>query len=212
MKWLLAGLPGLAYNRYEEVAEMKKVVVAVTGASGMPLSRRLMEILAMTPGLDLGCMVSAGARKVLYSELGEDETLLWALSRQAWRPEDMEAGPAGGTWWRPAQECAMIIAPCSMSALGAIANGISSDLIRRAADVALKERVRLIAVIRETPLSTIHIRNMGLLAAAGAVIMPFSPGFYFRPASIEDMLDQFCYKILDQIGVEHNGPGWPNQK
>lgn len=189
---------------------MKKLVVAITGASGTQLSRRLLELLAQRPGLEVGCIVSEGARPVIYHELGEDETALWALAKFAWRPDDMMAGPASGTWWHPSGECAMVIVPCSMCTLGAIANGYSSTLIRRSADAALKERARLVLVTRETPLSAVHLRNMSFLAEAGAIIMPFSPGFYFRPTSIPDLLTQFCHKIMDQLDMSHSGPVWPN--
>lgn len=191
---------------------MKKIVVGITGASGMALSIRLMEMLAGTPGVDVGCIVSAGARRVLHRESDQDETFFWALSRQAWRPEDMDAAPAGGSWWRPSNDCAMIICPCSMGTLGALASGISMNLIHRSADVALKEKIRLVLVTRESPLSLIHLKNMTLLAQAGATIMPFSPGLYFQPASINELLTQFCWRVFDQIGLQHNGPIWSDEK
>lgn len=187
---------------------MRKIVMAVTGASGMPLALRLMETLARQPELELGCIVSPAARKVLQKESGEDEGLFWALAKYAWQPEDFTAGPASGTWWQPHEESAMLIAPCSMSTLGALASGYAANLIHRAADVALKEDCRLVLVTRESPLSRIHLRNMLAMREAGAVIMPFSPGFYFKPASLDDILGQFCWRILDQLGISHNGPRW----
>lgn len=190
---------------------MRKILMAVTGASGMPLALKLMELLSRQPDLELDCIVSAAARKVLQKESGEDESIFWALSRQAWQPDDFTAGPASGTWWRPGNSPAMVIAPCSMSTLGALASGYAANLIHRAGDVCLKEGCRLILVTRESPLSRIHLRNMLTLKEAGAVIMPFSPGFYFKPASFEDVILQFCWRIFDQLGLEHRGPVWGNR-
>lgn len=187
---------------------MRKIVVAVTGASGMPLALRLMEILARQPGLELNCVVSRSARKTLQQESGEDEGIFWALAKHAWQPEDLGAGPASGAWWRPTAESAMVIAPCSMSTLGALAAGYAANLIHRAAAVALKEQCRLVLVPRESPLSLIHLRNMVALREAGAIIMPFSPGFYFQPQTLDEMLSQFCWRVLDQLQIPHNGPTW----
>ncbi|MBD5552984.1 MAG: UbiX family flavin prenyltransferase [Desulfovibrio sp.] len=187
---------------------MRKILVAVTGASGMVLPLKLMQMLAMLPELDTSCVVSPMATRVLGRELNEDEALLWALAKHAYKPDDLAAGPASGSWWLPHAGCSMVIAPCSMSTLGALASGCGSNLIHRAGDVALKEGCRLVLVPRETPLSRIHLRNMLALAEAGAVIMPFSPGFYFNPQNINEMLTQFCWRILDQLGIAHNGPQW----
>lgn len=178
----------------------------------MPLALRLMEILARQPDVELGCIVSAAAKRVLQKESNEDEGLFWALAKHAWHPEDSGAGPASGTWWQPQKDCAMVIAPCSMSTLGALANGYAANLIHRAGDVALKEGCRLVLVTRESPLSLIHLKNMLALREAGAVIMPFSPGFYFRPSSLDELLDQFCWRVMDQLGLSHPGPVWGKNK
>lgn len=191
---------------------MRKILVAVTGASGMRLPLRLLQMLALLPEISTGCVVSAKAREVLARELHEDEALLWALAKYAFRPDDLGAGPASGSWWVPHADCAMIVAPCSMSTLGALASGYAANLVHRAADVALKEKCGLVLVTRESPLSAIHLRNMVALAQAGAVIMPFSPGFYFNPQNIDEMLDHFCWRILDQLGIAHNGPKWGEQR
>lgn len=95
-----------------------------------------------------------------------------------------------------------------MNTLGALASGIAANLVQRAADVALKEGCRLVLVTRESPLSLVHLRNMLALREAGAIIMPFSPGFYFKPSTLDDMLNQFCWRILDQLGINHNGKKW----
>lgn len=187
---------------------MKKIVVAVTGASGMPLALKLMQTLASQPETELCCVVSKAARKVLQGESGEDESIFWALAKHAWHPEDLHAGPASGTWWQPRAKCAMVVVPCSMNTLGALASGLASNLIHRAADVALKEGCRLLLIPRESPLSLIHLHNMLTLREAGAVIMPFSPGFYFQPKTLDDILSQFCWRILDQLDISHPGPKW----
>lgn len=187
---------------------MRKILVAVTGASGMPLALKLMQTLSRQPNIELDCVVSAAARKTLQKESGEDEGIFWALAKYAWHPEDISAPPASGTWWRPRQECAMAIVPCSMSALGALASGYAANLIHRAGAVALKEGCRLALVTRESPLSAIHLRNMLTLREAGAVVMPFSPAFYFRPETIDELLAHFCERILDQLDVSHSGQQW----
>lgn len=185
---------------------MRKILVGVSGASGTPAARRLMEMLAVVPGIELDCVVSAGASETMRHEVGEDESLFWALAKHAWKPADMTAGPASGSWWEPGS--AMVIIPCSMSTLGALAGGYGDDLLKRAASAALKERRRLVLVARETPLSRIHLQNMLALNDAGAVIMPFSPGFYFRPQTIDELLTHFCWRIMDQLEIEHNGRRW----
>lgn len=185
---------------------MRKIVVGVTGASGMPLAFALMRLLATQPGIQTGCIVSASARRVLERETDEDEGLLWALAKFAWKPDDLAAPPASGSWWK--KDDAMIVAPCSMSTIGAIASGYAENLIHRACDVALKEKRRLVLIPRESPLSLVHLENMKTLALAGATIMPFSPGFYFRPQSLEDLLTHFCFRVFDQIDLNHSGPSW----
>ena len=102
----------------------------------------------------------------------------------------------------------MLVVPCSMGTLGALASGATRNLLQRAADAALKESLRLVLVTRESPLSAIHLHNMLALREAGAVIMPFSPGFYLRPQSLDAMLDQFCGRILDQAGIAHDLGRW----
>lgn len=187
---------------------MRKIVVAVTGASGMPLALKLMQMLAQQRDIELGCIVSSAARKVLQKENDEDEGIFWALAKDAWHPDDFGAGPASGTWWQPHEDCGMVIVPCSMNTLGALAAGIAGNLVHRAADVALKEGCRLVLVARESPLSLIHLHNMLVMRKAGAIIMPFSPTFYFQPRTVDDILVQFCWRIFDQLGISHSGPKW----
>lgn len=184
-----------------------RVLVCVTGASGMPLAQCLLELLA--DKVELGCIVSKGAEAVWRHECAGDITKLTALAKQSWQADDLAAGPASGSWWQ--RPCAVVVAPCSIGTLGAIAAGLGSNLIQRVAQVALKERIPLALVVRESPLSAIALRNMLELSRAGAIIMPFSPGFYLQPQTIREMLEQFCYRILDQCGIDHEPLFWEPQ-
>ena len=134
--------------------------------------------------------------------------LLAAHADHLYEPDNLAAGPASGSWWYGAEPAAMLIVPCSMGTLGALASGATGNLLQRAGDVALKEGLRLVLVTRESPLSAVHLRNMLSLREAGAVIMPFSPGFYLRPQSLEEMLLQTSGRIFDQLGLAHNLGRW----
>ena len=191
---------------------MRDVLVGVSGASGMPLALCLMRLLAAMPEVRTHCVVSDGARAVLRAECGAEAELLTSLAHATYAASDLGAGPASGSWWRRGSEpAAMLLVPCSMGTAGAIASGATRNLVHRAADVALKERLPLVLVTRESPLSAIHLRNMLTLREAGAVVMPFSPGFYLRPLSLEAMLEQFCGRILDQVGLAHDIARWTGQ-
>lgn len=188
---------------------MRKILVGVSGASGMPLALRLLGHLSAMPGVDLSCVVSDGAAEVLAAECGLAPHALTRNARRVYPADDLGAGPASGSWWHGGGgPAAMLVVPCSMGTLGALASGATRNLLQRAADVALKEGLRLVLVTRESPLSAIHLRNMLALREAGAVIMPFSPGFYLRPRSLESMLDHFCGRILDQTGLPHALGRW----
>ncbi|MDE7370619.1 MAG: UbiX family flavin prenyltransferase [Desulfovibrio sp.] len=181
----------------------------VRGASGMPRALRLLGHLSAMPGVELSCIVSDGAAAVLNAECGLAPDALTRHARHAYPADDLGAGPASGSWWHGGgAPAAMLVVPCSMGTLGALASGATRNLLQRAADVALKESLRLVLVTRESPLSAIHLRNMLTLREAGAVIMPFSPGFYLRPQSLDAMLDQFCGRILDQAGLAHSLGRW----
>jgi 4-hydroxy-3-polyprenylbenzoate decarboxylase len=190
---------------------LKKVFVAMTGASGSIYGLRLVEQLCLSrvevtftasdsgtqvcleeTGLDLsGDLVKAAAR--LYAHL-EIETGLAMV-----HPEDLFCPAASGS----AAADAMIIAPCSMGTLARIACGISSNLIERAADVMIKEHRPLLLIPRETPLSTIHLENMLRLSRVGVQIIPAMPAFYHKPDSVIEMVDFVVGKVLDQLGMEH---------
>jgi len=189
------------------------VVVAITGASGAPYAVRLIQALvaAQQP---VWLVVSSHGWRLLRTESGiADLAALRAhVGTDAWDrwvswhdDTDRGARPASGS----ARWAGMVICPCSMGTISAIAVGASRSLVERAADVALKERRRLIVVPRETPYSAIHLENMLTLTRAGAIVMPASPGFYHRPARIEELVDFVVARILDQLGVAHDvGRRW----
>ncbi|MBI4543400.1 MAG: UbiX family flavin prenyltransferase [Gemmatimonadetes bacterium] len=178
--------------------------MAVTGASGAPYAVRLLEVLARER-VPVWLIVSAHGWRLLMEECGIDSRA--ALERGTgghWETvelfEDGERGakPASGS----ARTAGMVICPCSMGTLSAIALGSSRSLIERAADVTLKERRRLILVPRETPLSLVHLKNMVAAAEAGATVLPAAPGFYHRPAAIGELVDFLVQRILDHLGLD----------
>uniref|UniRef100_B8DQF2 Flavin prenyltransferase UbiX n=2 Tax=Nitratidesulfovibrio TaxID=2802295 RepID=B8DQF2_NITV9 len=181
---------------------MKRFVVGISGASGMPLAVTLLRGLrnaapALPGGVQVHLVVSDAARQVLALESDLRAEDLLALANVVHDARDFGAPPSSGSW----PHDGMVVCPCSMSTLAAIAHGTGSNLLHRAADVTLKERRPLVLVVRETPVSRVHLRNMLAAAEAGAVIMPPCPGFYARPASVQDILDHLAGRILDQIGV-----------
>jgi flavin prenyltransferase len=179
-------------------------IVGVTGASGAPYAVRLLRALvdARTP---VQLIVSSHGWRLFDTEVGIDSLDgLKAATGGMWDHvtvfdnADRGATPASGS----AQSAGMVICPCSMGTLSAIAAGSSRSLVERAADVALKERRKLIVVTRETPLSLVHLRNMTTLAEAGAVVMPAAPGFYHRPKKVGDLVDFMVQRVLDHMGVD----------
>jgi len=179
---------------------MNRYVVALTGASGMLYARELCGYFQSRPDLEVHAVCSAAGEQVLKLELGlgleelvGPRTILHAV-------DDFAAPLASGSF----RVRAMVVIPCSMGTLGAIAQGQSRNLIHRAAEVNLKEGRPLILVVRETPLSLIHLRNLTAAAEAGATIFPAMPGFYQRPRSLEDLARNFAGRILDHLGLEHD--------
>jgi len=143
--------------------------------------------------------LSEAARKVIALEADFAPDALIALAHKHYSEKDIAAGPASGSW----RHAGMIVCPCSMASLAAIAQGFGTNLIHRAADVTLKEGKRLVLVTRETPLSLIHIKNMLAAKEAGATIVPASPGFYHKPKTIDDMVNHLAGRILDQLGIDN---------
>ena len=181
--------------------------MAITGASGAPYAVRLLEQL-LAADRQVWLIVTSHGLRLLRTELDIDsvDALRQRVGAQGWKrlvtvydDADRGAAPASGS----ALNAAMVICPCSMGTLSAISIGASRSLVERAADVALKERRRLVVVPRETPLSAIHLQNMLRLTRAGAVVLPAAPGFYNRPEAISDLGDFVVARVLDQLGVAH---------
>jgi flavin prenyltransferase len=176
---------------------MHKIVVAITGASGSIYPKILLSKLMSVKDqwTSLGIIITDNAKIVWQTELGDEEY----KSRYAkyFSKNDFMAPFASGS----GDYDIMIIAPCSMGTLGRIASGVSGDLISRAADVMLKERRKLICVIRETPYSLIHIRNMETVTLAGGIICPASPSFYSKPQTIEDVASTVVDRVIDLAGL-----------
>ncbi|HEU5210504.1 MAG TPA: flavin prenyltransferase UbiX [Longimicrobiales bacterium] len=182
----------------------------MTGASGAPYAVRLMRALNEAD-VPVGLIVSRTGWRLLAEELGISSEAELRAASGPWRrvvlygDDDRGATPASGS----APSRGMVVCPCSMGTLASIAQGTTRSLIERSADVALKERRRLILVPRETPYSAIHLENMLRLTHAGATILPASPGFYHRPERIEDLIDFVVGRILQHLGIELAvGPRW----
>lgn len=190
----------------------KKWILGISGASGAVYGLRLLEVLSQK-GYGVDLVLSEAAKTVIREEMGIDlsegkrdplNTLkkkfkINASAVRVFRNSDFETPAASGS--NPAE--GMIIAPCSMGTLAAIACGLADNLIRRAADVMIKQKKPLIILARETPLSAIHLENMLKLSRLGAVILPPMPAFYHGPKTMEDLIDFVVGRVLDMIGIEH---------
>jgi flavin prenyltransferase len=177
----------------------KRIIVAITGASGAVYGIRALEILR-TAGHETHCVVSRTARLVIPQETGRSVDDVLALASRTYDPLDVSAVIASGSF--PTD--GMIVAPCSIKTLSAIANSHSADLISRAADVCLKEARPLVLMVRETPLHRGHLRQMDLAARAGAVIFPPVPAFYNHPQRIEEIVDDSVGRALARLGIEND--------
>lgn len=191
-----------------------ELTVAITGASGTIYAKRTLQLLAASGVVETVNLIMSGTAAIVAQvELGVNlrdangaKFTSWLGLPEGsdiiryWRLDNLAAKPSSGS----NKQAGMIIVPCSMGTLGAIASGAGINLIHRAADVCLKEGRKLVLVPRETPLNTIHLENMLRLAHAGARIMPASPGFYHRPKTIDDLVEHLCYRILDQFDIPHS--------
>ena len=176
-----------------------KIVIGVSGASGAPYAARILQFLSTVgreAGIETHVVFTRFGRLCWQDEVGTDPA---DLGLPTYNPGDMTAPFASGS----ARFDAMAILPCSAGQLGRIASGTSSDLVGRAADVMLKERRKLVLVVRESPYSLIHVRNMATLIEAGATVMPASPSFYSQPATRDELLDTVVARVLDQLGVDN---------
>jgi 4-hydroxy-3-polyprenylbenzoate decarboxylase len=183
---------------------MKKIVVAITGASGsMYAEQLLLKLTAVSAQYDeLSAVMTNNAKTVWQTELGNES---WSkMGIKFYEKTDFAAPFASGS----AQFDTMIIIPCSMGTLGRIANGVSDELITRTADVMLKERRKLICVVRETPYSLIHLRNMQLITEAGGIICPATPSFYSQPKNVEEVVATVVDRVIDLAGIKIDSYRW----
>lgn len=181
-------------------ARPRRIVIAISGASAPIYGIRLLEVLRDVPDVETHAIVSGGARATIEYETRWKVDDVLALADVAHDEKDLAAPIASGTFLTDG----MVVAPCSMRTLGAIAMSLNENLIVRAADVHLKERRKLVLMVRETPLHAGHLRSMYDLSLYGAVILPPVPAFYHLPKDIDDLVDHSVGKALDQIGVEHD--------
>ena len=177
---------------------MKRFILAITGASGVCYAQRLFDYLQ--PRAELHVIVSERGMELLNIELGLNSSYFARENVTVHKNTKMNSSIASGSF--PVD--GMVIVPASMGTIGRIASGISGTLIERSADVALKEKNKLIVVPRETPLSTIHLKNLLALDQAGAIIMPASPGFYQKSVTVDTLVDFVVARILDRLGVKHD--------
>ncbi|MHC1600769.1 MAG: UbiX family flavin prenyltransferase [Candidatus Nezhaarchaeales archaeon] len=176
-----------------------KIVIAITGASGVIYGVRLIEYLHAT-GHEVHLILTKAGIKVLKHELNIEVDDLKNKCTKMYSEDDIDAAPSSGSFHFDA----MVIVPCSMKTLALIAHGLSNNLVARAADVTLKERRKLIVVTRETPLNRIHILNMLRVNDMGGIVLPACPAFYHKPKSLDDIINYVIGKILDQLKIEHN--------
>lgn len=185
------------------------LTLGITGASGAPYAVRLLRALCET-GTPTRLMISSYGHRLLAeeSDIHSIEELQSATGDwsqvQFYDSKDRGATPASGS----APSRGMIICPCSMGTVASIAAGTSRNLVERSADVALKERRKLVVVPRETPLSLIHLENLTRLTRAGAIVLPAAPGFYHKPTSIDDLVDFVVARILSHFDIDLGGPSW----
>jgi 4-hydroxy-3-polyprenylbenzoate decarboxylase len=187
----------------------RRLIVAITGATGAVYGVRLLQVLQDTPGIETHLMVSDAGVLNLHQELDMNRKEVEALAHVVHNVRDIGATVASGSF----QAEGMIVAPCSMKTLASVAHGMSDNLIARAADVTLKERRRLLLMVRETPFNLAHLRNMTAVTEMGGIIYPPLPGFYQRPQTIAEMVDHTIGRVLDLFAIAHTlTPRWNGLK
>ncbi len=190
----------MSQRSVDRTGERPRLVVGMSGSSAPSLGARLLEVLSSLGAVETHLVMSEGARVSIKHELDVDPDSIADLADVSHDPRNLAASVSSGSF----KTIGMVVIPCSMRTLAAIATGNTTELLSRAADVTLKERRRLVLVTRETPLNLIHIRNMETVTLAGAVVLPPVPAFYHRPKTIQDLLDQTVGKVLDQFDIEHD--------
>lgn len=188
---------------------MKRLIVAITGASGALYGIRLLQWLRANQQIETHLMISDAGVLSVHHELDMKRKDIEALADVVHSVRDIGACVASGSF----QSEGMIIAPCSMKTLGSVANGLSDNLISRAADVMLKERRRLVLMVRETPFNLAHLRNMTYVTEMGGIIYPPLPALYQKPQSIEEMIDHTAGRVLDLFNIDQTlAPQWQGLK
>jgi flavin prenyltransferase len=187
----------------------RRLIVAITGATGSIYGVRLLETLRRLGGIETHLLISSAGWLNIQHELELDKTAVHALADVVHNVRDVGASIASGSFGTDG----MIVAPCSMKTLASIALGLSDNLITRAADVVLKERRRLVLMVRETPFNLAHLRNMTSVTEMGGIIFPPLPAFYHRPASIDEMVDQTVDRVIDMFALGSPiAAAWPGLK
>ena len=189
-----------------EPVRTRRIIVAISGASGAVYGARLLQVLRGLPGIETHLVVSDAGWRNLQHELGMERPAAQALAHQVHDVNNVGAAIASGSF-----QChAMVVAPCSMRTLAAIAHGLADNLLTRAADVTLKERRPLVLLARETPLHLGHLRNMVAATEMGAIVCPPVPAFYRRPRTVEDIIEHSVSRALDALGIEQDiDTRWP---
>lgn len=188
---------------------MKKLVIGITGASGAQYGVRMLEVLRDLGGIETHLMISEAGVMSMHHELDLKRKDVEQLADVVHNVRDIGACVASGSF----QNEGMVIAPCSMKTLASVAHGLCDNLITRAADVMLKERRKLVLMVRETPFNLAHLRNMTAVTEMGGIIYPPLPALYQRPQSIAEMVDHTVGRVLDQFGIEHGlVPRWAGLK
>jgi 4-hydroxy-3-polyprenylbenzoate decarboxylase len=184
----------------------RRLIIAITGASGAVYGVRLLKALRDLPEVQTHLLVSAAGWLNIEQELGRGRRDIEALADVLHNVRDVGASIASGSF----RSDGMVVAPCSMRTLAAIAHGMSDNLITRAADVVLKERRRLVLMVRETPLTLAHLRNMIAVTEMGGIVFPPVPAFYNRPQSVDELIDHTVGRVLDLLDVTQTlSPAWP---
>ena len=178
---------------------MRRIIIGISGASGVVYGIRSLQALRDIPGIETHLVLSPSAKRTIVEETDWDPAAVEALAHVVHNHRDIGASIASGSF----QTGGMLVAPCSIKSLSGIVNSYSDNLLTRAADVCLKERRRLVLLVRETPLHLGHIELMGQAARYGAVVLPPVPAFYNRPQSVDDIVDHTVGKALDQFDIPH---------
>lgn len=176
----------------------KKIIIAITGATGAIYGTRLLEVLQSIDDVESHLILSSAGALTAQYELNIEKQAIMSLADVVHHPKDIGATLSSGSFITHG----MVIAPCSMKTLGCIANGITDNLVSRAADVVLKERRKLILMVRESPLNLVHLRNMTTLSEMGAIIAPPVPAFYTQPQTIDDIVNHTVGRVLDSLNID----------